>query len=71
MRRVKVIVNPVSGKGFGLKSVPVIEEKFSNSDIHYDLILTEHQGHAMVLAQQAVEEGLPEVTAPSMKSLMA
>ena len=63
MRRVKVIANPVSGKGFGLKSVPVIEEKLSNSNIDYDLILTEHQGHAMVLAQQAVEEGFNEVIA--------
>jgi diacylglycerol kinase (ATP) len=63
VRRVKVIANPVSGKGFGLKAVPVIEKELSDLGIDYDLILTENQGHAMILAQQAVEEGFNEIIA--------
>jgi len=63
MNKVKVIVNPVSGKGHGLKAVPEIEARLTESGINFDLIMTEHPGHAMVLAQQAVEEGYDVVVA--------
>ncbi|MBN1782258.1 diacylglycerol kinase family lipid kinase [bacterium] len=63
MEKVKVIVNPASGKGRGGKSVPVIRQKLLDLDLNFDLVLTEHQGHAIALAQQAVNDGFDTVIA--------
>jgi diacylglycerol kinase (ATP) len=63
LKKVKVIVNPASGKGHGQRAVPVIKKEFDQSGLDYSLVMTEHPGHAMVLAQQAVEEGCDVVVA--------
>jgi len=63
MKKIKVIVNPASGKGYGRKMTPEIREKLTRLHIPFQLVMTEHPGHAMVLAQQAVEDGFNIVVA--------
>lgn len=63
MKKVKVIVNPASGKGNGLKATPEIREQLTRAGIPFDLVMTKHPGHAMVLAQQAVEDMFDTVIA--------
>jgi YegS/Rv2252/BmrU family lipid kinase len=48
-----LIVNPISGRGHGEKSIPEIEEHFKSAHLDYELKRTEYPGHAMELARQA------------------
>jgi diacylglycerol kinase (ATP) len=48
-----LIVNPISGRGHGEKSIPEIEEHFKSVHLDYELKRTEYPGHAMELARQA------------------
>jgi diacylglycerol kinase (ATP) len=63
MKKIKIIANPVSGKGHGLKAVPEIKDRLSELEIDFDLVMTEHTGHAIALTQQAVSEGFDSVIA--------
>jgi len=56
MTKYKLIVNPTSGRGFGLKAVPSIKQLLTTSQIDYSVVLTQRPGHAIELAQQAAEE---------------
>lgn len=51
-----IIVNPVSGRGLGEKSVPAIETFFQKNKLDYKLIRTERPWHAAELAEQAARE---------------
>ncbi len=48
-----LIVNPISGRGHGEKSIPEIEAHFQAAQLDYDLKRTEYPGHAMELARNA------------------
>lgn len=63
MKQVKVILNPASGKGNGLKSMHDIEQRLEGLNITYDLVKTQHPGHGIALTQQAVNEGFDTVIA--------
>lgn len=60
-----VIVNPISGRGLGEKSIPAIEERFNREGINYTLIRTEGVLHAMKLSEQAVRDGYDVVVCAS------
>lgn len=56
MTQYKLIVNPISGRGFGEKAIPLINELLTKSKIDYNIVLTQRPGHAIELAQQAAGE---------------
>jgi diacylglycerol kinase (ATP) len=58
-----VIVNPVAGKGAGEKAIPEIKSYLELFEIDYDLIRTEHPGHAINLAEEAGTNGYRTVVA--------
>jgi YegS/Rv2252/BmrU family lipid kinase len=57
MPRYQIIVNPISGRGAGLVSVPSIKTYLDIKGLPYDILLTERPGHAIELAQAAVKAG--------------
>lgn len=61
MANIQLIVNPISGRGAGLKSVPLLRQYLS--DLHPSLVLTERPGHAQELAIEAVSSGYDIVAA--------
>jgi len=63
MKKVKVIVNPVSGRGDGEKSIPDIQKKLETLGVTYDLVRTEKPLHATELAEKAVMEGYEIIAA--------
>ncbi|UCH60429.1 MAG: diacylglycerol kinase family lipid kinase [Anaerolineales bacterium] len=56
MKRYKIIVNPVSGRGAGERSIPVIKHHLENLQLDFDLVISERPGHAIELALQASKE---------------
>ncbi|MBN1537879.1 MAG: diacylglycerol kinase family lipid kinase [Anaerolineales bacterium] len=55
--RYKIIVNPISGRGAGGKSIPFIQKNLLDAGLEIDLETTERPCHATELAQKAVAEG--------------
>ena len=53
----KIIVNPVSGRGKGAASIPLIRQLLESHNLQYDLVQTVRPWHAAELAQQAVGDG--------------
>ncbi len=52
----KVIVNPISGRGAGETSIPVIQQELRRLGLDFELARTERPWHAAELAQAAVGE---------------
>lgn len=56
-----IIVNPISGRGHGAKSIPEIENFFKKENLEYQLTTTLRPGHALELAMDAVKQGFDVV----------
>jgi diacylglycerol kinase (ATP) len=65
MPRYLLIVNPISGRGFAGRSLPVIEQEMKKHNLDYKLVLTERPWHAADLAEQAAREGYDAVVVAS------
>lgn len=52
-----VILNPTAGHGNGLRARPLLQAALARQEIRYDLLCTEHPGHATLLARQAAQDG--------------
>jgi len=63
MSRIKIIVNPLSGKGHGGRIVPHIREAFRRLGADFDLVQTTEPGEAIRLAEDAVADGFDTVVA--------
>ncbi|MBN2677809.1 MAG: diacylglycerol kinase family lipid kinase [Anaerolineaceae bacterium] len=63
MEKYKVIVNPISGRGAGARSIDEIHEKLKESKISYDLVVTKQPWHAVELTKNAIREGYSVVVA--------
>lgn len=63
MTRHKIIVNPISGRGAGERSIPLIEQCLREHGLEFDLVRTERPWHAAELAQQACADGYDVVVA--------
>jgi YegS/Rv2252/BmrU family lipid kinase len=63
MTRYKLIVNPVSGRGAGKNSIPVIRELLKSHRLEFDLVETTRPWHAAELANQAARDGYDVVVA--------
>jgi YegS/Rv2252/BmrU family lipid kinase len=59
----QIILNPASGNGNGLKSLPKIEEILKQRNLRYDLQRTQGEGEAIELAYQAVKNGCQVIVA--------
>jgi diacylglycerol kinase (ATP) len=53
----KIIVNPISGRGAGERSIPFIQKSLIDAGFDINLEKTERPCHATEIAQQAVREG--------------
>lgn len=63
MNKHKLIVNPISGRGDGERTVPLVEEMLRGHGLDFDLVRTERPWHAAKLAQQAAMDGYDVVVA--------
>ena len=63
MTSIKIILNPVAGRGFAAKSEPDIIRYMNELKLDFDLVRTERAGHAIELAEQAVDDGFEIVVA--------
>ena len=61
MSRNLLIVNPISGRGFAGRSLPLIEQELKKANIDYTLMLTERPWHAADLAEQGARDGYETV----------
>jgi diacylglycerol kinase (ATP) len=59
----KFIVNPISGQGAGKLAPPEIDRYATELHLDYEIVCTEHPGHAIDLAQQAAIDGFGYVIA--------
>jgi diacylglycerol kinase (ATP) len=57
LAKYRIIVNPISGRGAGKKSIPAIRQHLESRGLTYELIQTERPGHAIELAKSAAEAG--------------
>ncbi len=63
MQRVKVILNPYSGRGRGARARPRICAALEQAGVAFDLAETASMGHGVTLARDARSEGYPTVVA--------
>lgn len=61
--RTRLIVNPSSDQGHTLDVLPQITNALQQLEIDFDVVQTEAPGHATILAQQAVTDGVERVVA--------
>ena len=57
MNKIKIVLNPVAGKGHSGRVEPDIIRFFKEENAEFDLVQTKKKGHGIELARQAVEEG--------------
>ncbi len=65
MSRILLIVNPISGRGYAGRSLPLLESELHKHRLDYKLVLTERPWHAADLAEQAAREGVDAVVVAS------
>ena len=63
MRPLKIILNPIAGRGHGARSEPRLRQLLQAEGLDFDLVLTQGEGHAKELAEQAVGDGFEVVVA--------
>jgi YegS/Rv2252/BmrU family lipid kinase len=62
-KKYKIILNPTSGNGNGLKALPQIEELLKKQSLSYELVQTERPGHGIEITHQAVMDGCELIVA--------
>ena len=60
MPSMKLIVNPVAGRGAGGRRLPTICQALQREGLEYDLVRTQEPLQAVALARQAKVEGYDE-----------
>jgi YegS/Rv2252/BmrU family lipid kinase len=63
MESIKIILNPIAGRGLGARSEPALRQLLNAEGVDFDLVLTEEPGHAAELAERAVGDGFELVVA--------
>ena len=63
MKPIRVILNPAAGHGNGARLLPSIETSLTRHALDYDLVCTDHPGHAIALTGQAVQDGVEMIVA--------
>lgn len=57
MEPVKVILNPIAGRGYGARVEPQLRQCLTSEGVHFDLERTHAPWHAAELAKRAAEDG--------------
>jgi diacylglycerol kinase (ATP) len=57
MTKHMIILNPISGRGRGERSAPMIESTLKDFGLDFDLVRTEHPWHAAELAREGIKKG--------------
>jgi YegS/Rv2252/BmrU family lipid kinase len=63
MEKLKIILNPVAGRGYSGRAEPRIRQFLKEAGVEFDLVLTEYRGHGIELAEQATKEGYKYIVA--------
>jgi diacylglycerol kinase (ATP) len=63
MGPIKIILNPIAGRGYGTRSEPAIRQFLNAEGVEFDLVFTEGPGHAIELAERAANDGFEIVVA--------
>lgn len=63
MKAIKIILNPVAGRGYSAKSESEICQFLKDESLEFDLVRTERVWHAAELAEQAVQAGYEIIVA--------
>lgn len=63
MEKLKIILNPVAGRGYSGSVEPKIRQFLEQAGIKFDLVQTEYRGHGIELAEQATKEGYKYIVA--------
>ena len=63
MGPVKIILNPIAGRGYGARSEADMRRYLKSAGIDFDLVHTEGPGHATMLAAEAANDGFDVVVA--------
>lgn len=63
MSKIKVIVNPLAGRGYASKISPLIRRQFAALDADFDLVHTASQGEAVHLTRRALDDGFDTIVA--------
>ncbi len=63
MQPIKIILNPVAGRGYGGRVEPELRQLLAAEGLDFDLVYTSRRWHAVELAAQAVADGFPLVVA--------
>jgi YegS/Rv2252/BmrU family lipid kinase len=63
MSRIKIILNPAAGRGYGGRAEPKIRKLLQEQGADFDLVRTEGFWHAAELAEQAVRDGAEIIVA--------
>ena len=63
MPKYKIIANPMAGGGSARHKIPLIQEKFTQLGLDFDLVRTDHIGHSQELTRQAVAAGYDIIVA--------
>lgn len=63
MPRIKVIVNPLAGRGYGAQVLPLIHSEFAATGADYSLVQTTVAGEAIRLAREARDDGYDVIVA--------
>ena len=61
MTKYRLIINPTSGRGKGLESIPAIQNQMRQLHLDFEMVQTERPWHAAELASQAAQEGIDVV----------
>lgn len=65
MSKYLIILNPISGRGTGERSAPIIERALTDHGLDYDLVRTERPWHAAELAREGVRKGYDVIVSAS------
>jgi YegS/Rv2252/BmrU family lipid kinase len=63
IQKIKFIVNPIAGQGAGKIALPEIDRIARENSMDYEIISTEHAGHAIDLASEAASKDFDVVVA--------
>jgi diacylglycerol kinase (ATP) len=63
MRPIKIILNPVAGRGYGAKVEPELRRLLEAEGLDFDLVHTARPWHAAELAKQAANDGFETIVA--------
>ena len=63
MTAIKIILNPIAGRGYGAKIEPELRRLLKAEGLNFDLVRAQRPWHAAELAEQAANDGFETIVA--------